>query len=265
MSSAATATPIAARAMGISAASSARVMSAIELCRTAALGGHVEACADCGLVRCAYNSCRNRHCPKCQGLARADGSPPGRPSCCRCPISMSCSRCRRRSPRSPSRTRRRSTPSCSRPRPRRCAPSRPIPSISAPRSGSSPCSTPGARTCTIIRTSIASCRVAGLRWTARAGSPAGPASSCRSACSRACSAGCSSIGCAAAFDAGALGFFGDLARLADPVAFAALLAPLRRFDWVVYAKPPFGGPEQVLAYLGRYTHRVAIANCRLVT
>src|ERR1700681_2900449 len=48
-----------------------RVMSAIALCRTAALGGHTEACADCGLVRCAYNSCRNRHCPKCQGLARA--------------------------------------------------------------------------------------------------------------------------------------------------------------------------------------------------
>ena len=49
-----------------------RVMSAIELCRTAALGGHTEACADCGLVRCAYNSCRNRHCPKCQGQARAE-------------------------------------------------------------------------------------------------------------------------------------------------------------------------------------------------
>src|SRR5438045_697549 len=49
-----------------------RVMSAIELCRTAALGGHTEACADCGLVRCAYNSCRNRHCPKCLGQARVE-------------------------------------------------------------------------------------------------------------------------------------------------------------------------------------------------
>ncbi len=49
-----------------------RVLSAIELCRTAALGGHVEACSSCGQVRCAYNSCRNRHCPKCQGQARAD-------------------------------------------------------------------------------------------------------------------------------------------------------------------------------------------------
>ena len=49
-----------------------RVMAAIEACRTPALGGHVEHCADCGLVRYAYNSCRNRHCPKCQGLARAE-------------------------------------------------------------------------------------------------------------------------------------------------------------------------------------------------
>src|SRR4051794_6965672 len=48
-----------------------RVMSAIEICRTAALGGHVERCADCAFTRIAYNSCRNRHCPKCQGLARA--------------------------------------------------------------------------------------------------------------------------------------------------------------------------------------------------
>jgi len=48
-----------------------RVMSAVELCRTAALGGHIQRCADCGLVRHAYNSGRNRHCPKCQGQARA--------------------------------------------------------------------------------------------------------------------------------------------------------------------------------------------------
>jgi Transposase zinc-binding domain/Putative transposase len=48
-----------------------RVMAAIEACRTAALGGHIEQCEDCGETRVAYNSCRNRHCPKCQGLARA--------------------------------------------------------------------------------------------------------------------------------------------------------------------------------------------------
>jgi hypothetical protein len=69
----------------------------------------------------------------------------------------------------------------------------------------------------------------------------------------------------AAHDAGRLGFFGDLAHLAEPDAFARLLAKVRRLEWVVYAKPPFGGPEQVLAYLGRYTHRVAIANSRLIS
>jgi len=67
-----------------------------------------------------------------------------------------------------------------------------------------------------------------------------------------------------AFDAGTLGFFGELAGLATPAAFAAHLRPLRSIEWVVYAKRPFGGPQQVLDYLGRYTHRVAIANSRLI-
>ena len=65
--------------------------------------------------------------------------------------------------------------------------------------------------------------------------------------------------------AGKLLFFGNLANLACPDAFAAHLAPLRKTDWVVYAKPPFGGPEAVLAYLSRYTHRIAISNHRLVS
>jgi Putative transposase len=67
-----------------------------------------------------------------------------------------------------------------------------------------------------------------------------------------------------AFDVGDLNFFGDLANLADPVSFGEHVAKLRHVDWVVFAKKPFGGPAQVLAYLGRYTHRVAIANSRLV-
>jgi hypothetical protein len=62
--------------------------------------------------------------------------------------------------------------------------------------------------------------------------------------------------------AGDLMFYGDLAALAEADAFAAWLSPLRKSDWVVYAKPPFGGPEAVLAYLSRYTHRVAISNNR---
>jgi len=64
---------------------------------------------------------------------------------------------------------------------------------------------------------------------------------------------------------GQLAFFGDLARLVDADAFAKWLAPLRKTEWVVYAKSPFGGPEAVLAYLSRYTHRVAISNQRLVS
>src|SRR5207302_9026732 len=63
---------------------------------------------------------------------------------------------------------------------------------------------------------------------------------------------------------GRLNFFSDHAPLADAQAFAAYLAPLRKIEWVVYAKRPFGGPEAVLAYLSRYTHRVAIANSRLI-
>jgi len=68
-----------------------------------------------------------------------------------------------------------------------------------------------------------------------------------------------------AFDAGCLGFFNDISGLADPADLARLTADMRKIDWVVYAKPPFGGPEQVLGYLGRYTQRVAIANSRLVS
>ncbi len=68
----------------------------------------------------------------------------------------------------------------------------------------------------------------------------------------------------AAHAGGRLSFFGDHAHLAQAQSFAAYLAPLRNTKWVVYAKRPFGGPEAVLAYLSRYTHRVAIANSRLI-
>jgi hypothetical protein len=68
----------------------------------------------------------------------------------------------------------------------------------------------------------------------------------------------------ATHQAGRLSFFGDYAHLAEAQSFATYLAPLRKVEWVVYAKRPFGGPEAVLAYLSRYTHRVAIANSRLI-
>jgi hypothetical protein len=70
---------------------------------------------------------------------------------------------------------------------------------------------------------------------------------------------------AAAHQAGSLRFFGKLRHLAASQAFARHLSPLRKIEWVVYAKRPFAGPEAVLAYLARYTHRVAIANSRLIS
>ena len=71
-------------------------------------------------------------------------------------------------------------------------------------------------------------------------------------------------GLSALHAAGRLAFLGDLAPLAERSAFDAALAPLRRAEWVVYAKRPFVGPQAVLAYLARYTHRVAISNSRLI-
>ena len=107
------------------------------------------------------------------------------------------------------------------------------------------------------------CRAAASPRTGRAGSPAGRASSCPRVLSRLFRR-LFLDRLAAAHGAGRLAFHGDLAPLADPAAFAAHLAPLRRSEWVVYAKRPFAGPEAVLAYLSRYTHRVAIANSRLL-
>ena len=111
--------------------------------------------------------------PAATGTARSasrspapSGSRTGRPNCSTCRTSTSSSPCRTRSPPSPSRTRPRSTTSCSAPRPRPCARSPPIRSIWAPRSASSPCCTPGGRTCCTIRTCIASCPAAGSRRTA---------------------------------------------------------------------------------------------------
>ena len=66
------------------------------------------------------------------------------------------------------------------------------------------------------------------------------------------------------YEAGHLKFFGEHSAMAEAQAFAAWMAPLRACEWMVYAKRPFAGPQAVLAYLSRYTHRVAISNCRLL-
>ena len=116
----------------------------------------------------------------------------------------------------------------------------------------------------IIRTCIASSPVAVCRQTAATGSPAGPTSFCLSACLRLSSAGWFLATLEKAFDAKKLTFYGSLAPLRDGRAFRRYLAPARKAEWCVYAKRPFAGPEQVLAYVARYTHRVAISNNRLL-
>src|SRR5215467_13112490 len=107
-----------------------RVMGAITACRTAVLGGHVEQCDDCGATRIAYNSCRNRHCPKCQGSARAQWLAERQAELLPVPYFHVVFTMPAPPERSPSRTRPSSMPACSAARPRRSPPSRPTPSIS---------------------------------------------------------------------------------------------------------------------------------------
>jgi hypothetical protein len=97
-----------------------------------------------------------------------------------------------------------------------------------------------------------------------AGFPAGRTSFCPSGFCLLCSAGSFWSPSRRAFDAGKLQFFGALEPLQKRPAFTRHLANLKERDWVVYAKAPFAGPEQVLDYVGRYTHRVAISNNRLL-
>ena len=241
-----------------------RVMSAIVACRTEALGGHMEACDDCGTTRLAYNSCRNRHCPKCQGPARAAWLAAREADLLPVPYFHVVF----------------TLPA-------------PIAAIAfqnkaivyailfkaAAEAMSTLAANPrrlgaGIGVVAVLHTwgqalthhPHVHCVVPGgglspdsARWIASrpnfflAVKPLARLFR-RLFLER----------LTAAFDAGTLNFFGDLASLAEPAAFAAHLVAMRRISWVVYAKRPFGGPAQVLAYLGRYTHRVAIANSRLV-
>ena len=242
-----------------------RVMSAVAACRTAALGGHVEACQDCGVIRIAYNSCRNRHCPKCQGAARAQWLaarqaellpvsyfhvvftlPPAaaeiafQNKACVYALLM--------------RTAAEALATIAAD-PRHLGAELGIIAVLhtwgqtlqhhphvhclVPGGGPSP---------------------DGQRWVGCRKNFFLPVRVLARLFRRLFLTELHKI-----FKAGHLVFCGDLAQLAEPAAFTRRLAALRSLDWVVYAKPPFGGPEQVLAYLARYTHRVAIANTRLLS
>jgi len=239
-------------------------MSAIELCRTAALGGHTEACAECGLVRCAYNSCRNRHCPKCQGAARAEWLAARQAELLPVPyfhvvftVPAAAAEIAFQNKETVYAILFRAAAEALRTiaaDPKHLGAE--IGLVAVLHSWGQTlqhhphihCLVPGGGP-----------SLDGTRWVACRPGFFLPVRVLSRLFRRLFLAELD-----AAFAASRLGFFGDLAALAEPAAFARRLKELHRVEWVVYAKPPFGGPEQVLAYLGRYTHRVAIANARLV-
>lgn len=240
-----------------------RVMGAIEACRTAVLGGHVEQCADCGDIRVAYNSCRNRHCPKCQGLARAKWLADRQAELLPVPyfhvvFTMPA----------------------------------PLAAMSLQNKaviydilfkaaaetvrtiGADPKHLGGQTGMIAVLHTWGQnlCHHPHLHCIVPGGAlaPDGHWVACRPGfflSVRVLSRLYRRLfleRLVAAFAADKLVFLGDLASLAKPAAFTTHLAPLRKAEWVVYAKRPFAGPGQVLDYLGRYTHRVAIANSRIV-
>jgi hypothetical protein len=241
-----------------------KVMGAIRACRTAALGGHVARCEGCDHVAVAYNSCRNRHCPKCQGqtarawLARrqADLLPvPYDHVVFTLPAPIAAIAFQNKAVvydllfRTAADT---------------------LLTIAAdPRHlGARIGLTAVLHTWGSALTHHPHVHIVvpggglapdGSRWI-----PCRPGFFLPVRVLSRLFRRLFLDRLAAAHGAGRLAFHGDLAPLADPSAFAAHLAPLRRSEWVVYAKRPFAGPAAVLAYLSRYTHRVAIANRRLL-
>ena len=241
-----------------------KVMSAIERCRTAALGGHVARCEECDHTRIAYNSCRNRHCPKCQGAAAKQWLAEREAELLPVPYFHVVF----------------TLPA-------------PIADI-AYQNKAAIYAILFKATAETLLTIAADPKHLGARIGITAvlhtwGSalthhphlhcivPGGGLSpdherwiSCRPSFFlpvRVLSRVFRRLfleQLAAAHETGRLHFFGAPAPLAERHAFAAYLAPLRKVEWVVYAKRPFAGPQAVLAYLSRYTHRVAIANSRLI-
>jgi Putative transposase/Transposase zinc-binding domain len=242
-----------------------RVMGAITACRTAALGGHVEQCDDCGATRIAYNSCRNRHCPKCQGAARERWLAERRGEVLPIPyfhvvftLPPAAAEIAFQNKAAVYAILFRSAAAALMKlaaNPRHLEAELGILAVlhtwgqTLQHHPHIHCVIPGGGP-----------SLDGQRWVScKPGFflPVRPLARLFR--------GMFLAELGTAFEAGDLKFFGDLTRLAAPQAFAQRLADLRGADWVVYAKPPFGGPEQVLAYLARYTHRVAIANSRIVS
>ncbi|UVC13920.1 IS91 family transposase [Mesorhizobium onobrychidis] len=241
-----------------------KVMSAIELCRTAALGGHVEACEDCGQRRIAYNSCRNRHCPKCQGSAartwlaerEADLLPVGyfhvvftlpaevaeiafhNKALVYDLLFKAASETMLTIAADPRHLGARIGITAVLHTWGSAMTHHPHVHMIVPGGGIAP---DGSRWISSRQAFLLPVRVLGKLFR-------------RLFLTR----------LIALHDAGQLAFFGTLARLVERQAFLRHLSPIRNKRWVVYAKAPFAGPEAVLAYLSRYTHRVAISNRRII-
>jgi hypothetical protein len=239
-------------------------MSAIENCRTAALGGHVRRCEDCAHIDIAYNSCRNRHCPKCQAAAAYDWLEARRAELLPVPyyhvvftlpapiadiaymnkaviydaLFKAASETLLRIAADPKHLGAKIGVTMVLHTWGSSLTHHPHVHCIVPGGGISP---DGQRWISCRKTFFLPVRVLSRLFR-------------RLMCQR----------LAAAHAQGTLQFFGDHAALHDADAFMTFLKPLRRTEWVVYAKRPFAGPEAVLAYLARYTHRVAIANSRLV-
>jgi hypothetical protein len=241
-----------------------KVMSAIESCRTAALGGHVARCENCPHTHIAYNSCRNRHCPKCQGAAakqwlaerEADLLPvPYYHLVFTLPAPISDIAYQNKAAiydilfKASAETLLTIAAD-----PKHLGARVGITSV-LHTWGSALTHHPHVH----IIVPGGGISLDGTRWI-----------SCRPGFFlpvRVLSRLFRRLfleKLLAAHQAGRLKFFGAHATLADAQAFTTYLAPSRRAEWVVYAKKPFGGPQAVLAYLSRYTHRVAIANSRLI-
>jgi len=241
-----------------------KVMSAIESCRTAALGGHVARCEDCAHTAIAYNSCRNRHCPKCQGAAAREWMAARKAELV--PVSYFHVVFTTPSPigdiayqnkaviydllfKASSETMLTIAAD-----PKHLGARIGITSV-LHTWGSAMMHHPH------VHMIVPGGGLArdGHRWTSCKPNFLMPVRVLSKLFRR-----LMLEKLAAAHKTGQLQFFGAHAHLLDPKAFAAFLAPLRKKCWFVYAKRPFAGPKAVLAYLSRYTHRVAISNRRLI-
>ena len=242
-----------------------KVLAAIERCRTAALGGHCDRCARCGYRAHSFNSCRNRHCPKCQAHARDQWLQARRRDLLPTPyVHVIFTLPRRLAPLALQnkkviydllfRTCAETLLEVARD-PRHLGAE--IGFFSVLHTWNQKLQLHPHVHCVVPAGGLSRDRTRWIRSHPRFFLPV--------AVLRRVFRGKFVAGLKSAFERRQLHLAGELAPLTHPKFFAAWLRPLFRKDWIVYSKPPFGGPEYVLNYLGRYTHRVAISNHRLVS